>query len=223
MRPGQDRSSVILRLGVRPHLARLLAATPALRLSSLSAVTVSLALSVAAAHGGHGQRGLLLFLLVAPLLPVAGVAAAFSPQVDPASELTLASPSGGFQLLLIRAVAVLATTTVLAGLAAVALPGHNAVAVAWLLPAFGLSVLSLAVASFVEPITAAGWVGSAWVVGVLLGERAGAGSLRALFMPGPLESGAFHAQGQVVFAAMTVVAAAVVGLRRHSFDVGRLA
>ncbi|MCA1693196.1 MAG: zf-HC2 domain-containing protein, partial [Actinobacteria bacterium] len=190
---------VLLRLGVRSHVARLLAATPALRLSWLGAVTLALGFAVAAAQGGRGEQALLLFLLVAPLLPVAGVAAAFAPGLDPAHELTLASPSGGFRLLLVRSAAVLGATTVLAGVAALTLPGFEPISAAWLIPALALSVSSLALATFIAPVTAAGIVGGLWVSGVLASEVVNAGSLRAFLASHSLDSAAFQPEGQLAF------------------------
>ena len=69
------------------------------------------------------DRGLALFLVVAPLIPVAGVAAAFGPGLDPTWEITVAAPGGGFRLLLLRAAAVFATTFAMASVASLALPG----------------------------------------------------------------------------------------------------
>src|SRR5206468_10612326 len=71
-RPGPVER-VLLRLGLPDHVARLLAATPPLRLSWLGAVAVALVFALLAAHGGHA--GLVVFLAMAPLVPVAGVAA----------------------------------------------------------------------------------------------------------------------------------------------------
>src|SRR5438128_6110673 len=56
---------ILRHIGVRDHDARLLAATPSLRLSWLLAITASLAFLVAAADAG--PRQLVLFLVVAPL------------------------------------------------------------------------------------------------------------------------------------------------------------
>jgi hypothetical protein len=221
-RPGPVER-LILRLGVRPHLARLLAATPSLRLSWLSAVVMTLAFSVAAAYDGNGDRTKLLFLLVAPLLPLAGVAAAFSPAADPAAELTLASPYGGFRLLLVRTVAVMTATTSLAALASLALPRLDVIAAAWLVPALALSVACLAVGTFLRPVVAAGAVAVTWVGGVLTSEVLGAGSLRAFFNGGPIESRAFQASGQLLLLLVTIVAAVVLAVRRDSFEVGRVA
>ena len=55
-----------------------------------------------------------MFLALAPLAPVAGVAITFGPGADPSFELTVASPISTVRLLLLRAAAVLATTLVLA-------------------------------------------------------------------------------------------------------------
>ena len=112
--------SLLVRAGVRGHVARLLAATPSLTLSWLTAVSLCLLFAVAAAH--VGPRGLVVFLALAPLLPLAGVAVAYGPGVDPTYELSVASPMRGFRLLLLRAGAVLTTTIVLVGVAALALP-----------------------------------------------------------------------------------------------------
>ena len=74
-RPGL-LESLLLRLGVRDHTARLLAATPALRRSWLGAVSAVLLLTVAVTAG----RRPTLFLALAPLLPLAGVALSYGPR-----------------------------------------------------------------------------------------------------------------------------------------------
>ena len=104
-----------------------------------------LAFAVWAARGD--QQGVYWFLVLAPMLPLAGVAAAYGQGVDPTYEVGLAAPMRSFGLLLIRAVAVLVTTTVIAGLAALALPGLQWTAAAWLLPSLGLTLASLALAT----------------------------------------------------------------------------
>jgi hypothetical protein len=81
----------LLRLGVREHVARLLAATPSLRLSWFAAEAVALGFAVMAARsatdGPREELALLLFLVVAALLPVAGVAVSFGPGMDPTYEV----------------------------------------------------------------------------------------------------------------------------------------
>ena len=197
--------SLLVRAGVRGHVARLLAATPSLTLSWLTAVSLCLLFAVAAAH--VGPRGLVVFLALAPLLPLAGVAVAYGPGVDPTYELSVASPMRGFRLLLLRAAAVLTTTIVLVGVAALALPQVGWLAAAWLLPSLALTVVALALASYVPSRTAFGAVAFVWIVLASLSAPAAHDRLAL-----------FGGAGQVVFLAVFLVATVVVVRRREAFD-----
>jgi len=152
----------LMRVGVPGQVARLLGATPALRLSWLLGCALVLGFAVWAAS--RREEGLALFLAVAPLLPLAGVAAAYGPDVDPTYEIGLAAPMRSFRLLLIRAVAVLASTTVMAAIAAIALPGLQWSAAAWLAPSLGLTLASLALAARVSAPVACGSLAVLWVL-----------------------------------------------------------
>jgi hypothetical protein len=192
--------------GLRQDLARLLAATPALRASWLAAVAATLAFAVIASRAVAGD--LTPFLALAPLIPLAGVAAAFGKPADPAWELGLSTPTGGFTLMLIRSTAVLSVSVILAGLAAVALPDAGWSAAAWLLPALALTVLTLAVSSSrLSPTAAAGLVGGVWLVAVTVVDRLSDRPLAA-----------FGAGAQVAFAAIAVIGAAVLAARHPSFE-----
>ena len=212
---------VLRRIGVAENVARLLAATPSLRLSWLAAVAFALAFAVLAAQGQWGGRGLLVFLTVAPVLPVAGTAVAFGPSLDPTYELSLASPMHNVRLLLVRAVAVLSTTTLLAGLAALFVPHLTWIVAAWLVPALALTAVTLAVATCLSPERAAGAVTTIWVGGVLVTEVAAAGGLAAFKAGGPVQSVFFHVPGQATFLALAAVAVGVVLHRRDSFEISR--
>ena len=128
------------RCGVPDHVARLLAATPSLRVSWLLAVVAG-----ARVRGARGQRArpvrraelaLFLFLVVAALLPVAGVAAAFGPGVDPAHEIGLAAPMRADRAAAdARDGRARRPRSSIAAVAALALPGLDWIAAAWLLPA----------------------------------------------------------------------------------------
>lgn len=196
---------VLIRLGVSDHLARLLAATPSLTLSWLAAVAVALAFGVFAAH--ESDRGLLLFLGVAPLLPLAGVAAAYGPGIDPTHEVGLAAPMQSFRLLLVRSAAVMTTTSVLAAAAALALPGFGWSVAAWLLPALGLTMASLALATVIAPLTAAGVVAFLWIATVVASATAGSDPLLA-----------FRAGGQALFLVVSLAGAVVIARRRDAFE-----
>ncbi len=152
--------------GVRDETARQLLATPAMRASWLLSVLAALVFAVAAAWSEGNED---LFLAVAPILPVVGVAFAYGRSVDPAYEITVAAPFGGFRLLLLRASAAVAATTVMTLAIGVFLPAG--MVGAWLLPALALTTLTLAASTVWDVTRAAAYVGSTWVVAVGLAAR----------------------------------------------------
>jgi class 3 adenylate cyclase len=196
--------AVLMRMRVPDHVARLLAATPSLRVSWLGATALALGFSILAAYG---SRDPLLFLVVAPLLPLGGVAAAFGPGVDPTYEVGMACPVRSSHLLLIRATAVLATTSVLAGIASLTLPRLDWTAAAWVLPSLGLTIASLALATVMRPLTAAGTVAFLWVAGSIVSQRVAT-----------VPDAAFRGPGQIAFFAVIVVAAPLFARRREHLE-----
>ncbi|GAA0383854.1 hypothetical protein Acor_70320 [Acrocarpospora corrugata] len=135
--------------GIDEPTARLLAAAHSLRLPWLAANAVALLFAVLAA-GVDDRWGMLWFLGLAPVLPVAGVALAFGRGADPAHEIGLAAPYSAFRLMLARAAAVLVTSAGLAFVAGFAALGRDWAVVAWLLPALALTALTLLPSRF-EP------------------------------------------------------------------------
>jgi len=193
------------RLGVRENVARLLAATPSLSASWLLAVAVTLGFTVAASNGGRGTP--LPFLLVAPVLPLAGVAIAYGPGVDPAYEMGAAAPIRSLRLLLIRAVAVFVTTALLAGAASFGLPNLSLRDAMWVLPALGMTTACLALFTWLPPVRAASIVGALWVVGAIAGA---ATAVRPITVHS-IEW--FTPAGQAGFAAAAAVAVVVLAIR----------
>src|SRR5882672_5986967 len=159
-RSGPER--MLVRLGIGEATARLVAATPALRGPWLLAVAVVLALAAWAAQ--FDERSLRMFLVVAPLGPLAGVAVAFAGGLDPTREIGLAAPYSGLRLLLIRTTAVLAVTVPIVAATGLALPGSKWLAAAWLLPTAGLICAALALTARMTPVVAVGAVATAWVL-----------------------------------------------------------
>jgi hypothetical protein len=202
--------SLLVRLGVAGHTARLLAAAPVLRRSWLGAVIAVLLLSVGAVHLAQGGESPTLFLALAPLLPLAGVALSYGPALDPTYEMAVVAPMHGFRLLMIRTVAVLGVVLALNGLATLALPEYGLRALAWLLPALALTATGLALTPRLGPVLAPSLVGGAWVGLLLLADvlRAGAHA--------PLAP--FTAAGQGVAAAVAALAAGLLFLLRDRFD-----
>ena len=211
---------LLRRCGVPDHLVRLLAATPSLRRSWLLSVAGVLAVVTGeAALARYGwaearvprpprQEFLVPFLLVAPLLALASVAAAFVPLFDPAHRVAVAAPFSGFRLLLVRTVCALAVAVVPVAGAAFAVPGPGWLPAAFLLPSLAVCGLALAAGTVMRPLAAAVAAGTLWALPVL--ALAGARL--------PLLIVQWH--GQAVCAAVLLAAAAVVCLRHDRFELG---
>jgi len=174
-RSGPER--MLVRLGVGEATARLVVATPTLRGPWLLAVAGVLALAAWVAQ--VDERFLRIFLVVAPLGPLAGVAVAFAGGLDPTREIGLAAPYSGLRLLLIRTSAVLAVTVPIVATAGLALPGSKWLAAAWLLPTAGLTCAALALTARMTPVVAVGVTGTVWVL--LTAPTAIAGRLELTF------------------------------------------
>ncbi|MFC8936549.1 zf-HC2 domain-containing protein [Streptomyces griseoincarnatus] len=211
-RPGL-LESLLLRLGVRDHTARLLAATPALRRSWLGAVTAVLLLTVAVTVGRTESGRLTFFLALAPLLPLAGVALSYGPRMDPTYEMAVVAPMHGFRLLMIRTVAVLAAGLGLNGLATLALPGYGLLALSWLLPALALTATALALSARLGPVLAPALTGGGWVALLVTADAVRSGGQETL--------APFTAAGQGVSAVVAVLAAGLLVLLRDRFDLSR--
>ena len=187
--------------------ARVLVATPALRRAWFVAIAVALVFGLAAADPARPDTSELLFLLVAPLVPVAGVALAYGPGSDPAHDVVTATPLSGFRLVLIRSVAVLATAVVATGLAATALTETSPRGAGWLVPALGLSIACLALMSWLASRVAGVVVAGAWVL-VVATVNGVADDRFAAFAPA----------AQVAYAVVAALGAIVVVARRRAYD-----
>lgn len=196
---------LLRRLGVSDESARLLTAVPALRDAWLLGLLSVLVFSGVAALMSE-TFGLAVFLLVAPLAPVAGVAACFGGDADPSHELVTVTPYSALRLLLLRTAGVLVTAVPVAVLVGLALPGPEWVAVAWLTPAAVGVMVSLSLAPTLGSTAAAATFSVTWSVAVVSASRA-------------------HEPLTVVEPAMQIILvafglAAIVSLvvRSHSFD-----
>ncbi|GLX93862.1 zf-HC2 domain-containing protein [Herbidospora sp. NBRC 101105] len=154
-------------LGVPEHVAVFLAATPGLTRSWLLGVAGALAFAVAAAHAA--DRSMLVFLAVAPVLPLLGIAAAYGARIDALHEITGAAPIRRTRVLLLRALAVLVTALLVTGAATPALPGFTA---AWLLPSLALTGAALAFGARLAPQRVSALLAAGWLVAVLAGREA---------------------------------------------------
>jgi hypothetical protein len=157
-------------LAVSAETARLLVAVPAFRGAWLLGLfTVTLFASVAAVFAG--EVGLTLFLVVAPLAPVAGVAASFGGDADPCHELVTVTPYSALRLLLLRTAGVLVTSLPLTVLSGLALPGPAWLGVAWLTPAAAGVALTLLLTPAIGSTITATTLGACWSLGVVSTAR----------------------------------------------------
>jgi hypothetical protein len=191
---------VLERLGLPSTTARLLGPTLPLRAAGLVA-TLVVAAGAATLSRTTGADG--PFLVIAPLAPLATIAAAFAPVADPGGEAGAATPMYGARLAVRRAVAVLSVTFVALGAASLALPNLSSSAAAWVLPGLALTLTALALSTWIRLELAVWWLGTTWL-GVVVLLRWGQGWGTAIDAV-PL----FDPIGQ---AAAAVVAAAAVSV-----------
>jgi hypothetical protein len=138
----------LARIGLPPADAMLVSAAPALRGSWICALALSVAFAVAGAVSTRGGS-VAIFLMVAPLVPVVGVAAAFGPEVGPALEQESSVPYPLVRLVFLRTGAVLLTALPVVLVGQLVFPEH--VAWLWLLPALGFTAVVLALSTWFGP------------------------------------------------------------------------
>jgi hypothetical protein len=193
------------RMGMSTEVARFLVAVPAFRgawLLGLLAVTLFAGLAALFA----GDNGLALFLIVAPLAPVAGVAASFGGGADPCHELVTVTPYPAARLLLLRTAGVLVTSLPVTLLAGLALPGPAFLGVAWLTPAAAGVALTLLLSPVIGSTVASATLGACWSAAVVSATWVGDPST----VVGPAV--------QLVCAALTLIAVAAILLRSPSLE-----
>ncbi|MER5554844.1 zf-HC2 domain-containing protein [Streptomyces sp. NPDC002793] len=152
--PTRRRRPVWLSAWLTPVMAPWLAMT-------VGVVLIALALDLAGPVFGEVS----LVLLLAPVLPLGGVAASWSRGLDPAYELTAATPRAGLHLVLRRTASVLAV--VVPALLAAGWPAGVSAA-QWLLPCLALTSAALALGGVFGVARAALGLMAVWAAGVLV-------------------------------------------------------
>lgn len=153
---------LLRRLGVPEPDAVVAGMTPAFTAAWVAALTAVLGATLVASFVSP-DRALAAYLLLAPLVPLGGVALSYGEGVDPTYELALSAPYPQFRLLLLRTAVVLvacAPATTLAGLALQ--PWW--VALAWLAPGLAFVLATLAASTWFPLRHAAAFAGTLWVV-----------------------------------------------------------
>jgi hypothetical protein len=151
------------RPGVLPRRWARWWATPAL-LHRLGMTVVTVLAAVGLDLADSAGRFPSLVLLLAPVAPLLGVAAAWSRGLDPAHELVVASPRAGLDLVLRRAIAVLAVV-----IPALAAAGWvvGASPARWLLPCLAFTAGALALGELVGLHRAATGLALGWTAAVV--------------------------------------------------------
>lgn len=205
--PAPPRTERALRaVGVPTTVVRMVAATPALRRSWYLSIVAVVLIGLGAAD--PADRGSLFALLVmAPLLPVLGVAMAYGTTADPSHEMQLATPTHGLRLVLVRAATVLVVSVGAVLVMTLLSPAARPMAAAWLLPALGVTATSLALMTVRPPRRATTIAAMTWFGSVLVARVATDDPLAA-----------FRAGGQVAAAVVTAVAVTVAIVRRAGFE-----
>lgn len=201
-----------VRIGLPPHVATLVASAPPLRTAWLLIMTAVLGLAVLAALVGQGTAGTLAFLVLAPMLPVLGVALAYGQVGEPVGEIASVAPYPAFKVVLLRTVTVVTGALLPAIPLSLLLPAVGpSQLLLWLLPAVAASATTLAVATWLPPERAAALTLLGWLA------LAAPSTARARFLsPSELISQLplFQLEAQGVFLVVAVLAVAVIAYRR---------
>lgn len=207
--PRHAADRVLSRAGIPDHDIRLLAPTLSLRLSWLGAVALTLvtaALLVPDTPRGMSV-GTLVFLTLATLTPVAGVAVALGSVSDPAPEMAAVTPITRWHQLGLRVITVLAASICIGLLAGLFLPGPWTRSGLWLFPSLALCALAVVLSGRFGAARAAAGVSLVWCAGVAV-WAARTGDRLAPFRPGP----------QLVYLSAAALVVALIVHRPHLLE-----
>lgn len=199
----------LVRLGMPSDLARIVGATPGLRLAWLATVALLAAVAIATSRDAGSDTA---FLILAPLVPLGTVALTFLPAEEPGGEAATATPAAGASLVLRRSVAVLAPTFAILAVAGLGQPDLTAGGSLWVLPGLALSVGGLALATYLRVTSATATLAVGWVAVV------GLASLQNDHQGPIAETAVFGAVGQLTAATLVLVAIGTLHLRRDRFS-----
>jgi anti-sigma factor RsiW len=207
---------VLRRVGLDERDTRLVTGALSLETSWVAASLLVLCFALTAATLGTNRPTVGLFVALAPLVPLAGVALAYAPRVDPTFEIAQASPMPAVRLLLVRAGTVVTLTVPV--LIVLSAPFGELPAFAWLLPALALIAVALAVGTYWPLPAVAATLAGLWVAGATL----------AISEAPALTGDAFARHfvvvqwpGQLICAAVGAGSIAVFATRRHTYEVPR--
>jgi hypothetical protein len=153
------------RTGLRDRDAVLLSASDGLYLPWLVAVAGAVVCAIGAGLMPRFQDA--AFLLLAPLVPVLAVVAAYD-ATDPLRELQAGTPYSRLRLALLRTTAALAVAVPVTMAVGLLVPGLQPLAFAWLVPGLGLTTTALVLLTWLDAWSAGTAVGLGWALVVAL-------------------------------------------------------
>ncbi|CAN5829598.1 hypothetical protein BH24ACT5_BH24ACT5_03270 [soil metagenome] len=205
---------LLVRCGVSDRHARLVAVVPGARDPWLTSVAIVLVLAASWATFDGSARQTYVFLVSAPLLAVAAVAAVFATRDDPAREVIVATPMAGLELLLARWASVVVPAFAVTGLFAIAVPDIGWTVMVWLLPSVCMAAVTMTLASWLPVRGVAAAVSGVWIAAAGWSARGTApAELIERFV-------AFRPAGQAALAIGAAAAGVVLVMRRERFDTG---
>ena len=215
-RPSSDPVLGLLVRWWPEHELRPVLAAPVLRKAGCAAGVLLLAIATLVANLRPGT-GLTLFLVVAPIVPLVGVALAYSHPDELCGEIADALPYRRFRLLLARTAAVVGLTIPVMVLLSIALPVDLPTALLWLAPSLAMCSLALALSSLLDArIVAAGLV-VLWLFATTGTWQAASTRLSVDQLLD--RSYVFDPGGQLLLLCVTAVALAVAVMRRSAYAV----
>lgn len=191
---------LLRRFGLSEPTAVVLASARSMSAAWTLATVVVLGFAALAVFA-ESDAGRAVYLIVAPLVPVAGVVVAFGPGTDPYRDLSRATPYPPARLVLVRAGGVVVTSVPLAVAFGLAAPGALWLAFAWLAPALAFVLVVLGASTWIDPLPVGGIVALGWAAVVAQATRLGSPLL-------PVAAG-----WQLGYLALALVAALVLALR----------
>jgi hypothetical protein len=216
-RPTATRHRMLGRLERRHPLSAVTFGSPALRRSGALALGVVLLVPLLLNGVGLSGAALTLFLVLAPLLPLAGVAASYSAAIEPVGELALATPARSARLLLWRGCTVLAVSVPVGVLAAVPFSSSALLVLGWILPALALCAITIAATTWRDPVPVAALLAGAWAIAVVALTTGGGRSAAAI----STDVATWAPAVQLVSVIAIAVGVAVAASRREAFEQAR--
>lgn len=172
---------VLTSLGLSAPAARLATGASAARRAWVVGCVLVAGFAILARDSQHQAIGI-LFLTMAPLAPLTGVALAYGPDAFPMHDVVAATPYPRLRLILLRCLPVLPMTALLLVVGDLVVP-HTAQAALWLLPGLALASLSLTVEPFLGAVRSVAGLAALWM-GYVVAARFSTGSALNAFAPG---------------------------------------